>query len=451
MKNSIQLQPFTDWKVLFYSPKDAPLGKVVNSTPGLPDFVTVFHDFHKATSELLKEKYSVVMSDVSHHDPLAHQLITWLHINRPDIQVYFLGTSCHQIGEIDVWTLADGNVFSHSNIGIDPLTEPLSILYSEEVPLKWLQHARCECFQARKRLDLKKNNVVLLVGACGSGKAAFAQISHFTGPRKDSMFVFADCNQRETKSSVVWDADAENRFRKSLRHVLARGARGTVYIHDVDVLNCKAQTILNEEIRKVTESQHHGRIPRLIICATKKHLEEEVGAGDFSEELFSTINDNIVTLPSLYQYKDELPLIAENLLRTYCISQKLQEKKFSKESLEEIRLHTWDQNIRGLFRTMKQGHMMSDSALIKPEHLNIVPRLDSHNALIDQSHSIKSALKKHKGMVARAAKELNVSRSHLYKLMMDFDIPRGYGLPPVKRKKMEERQKKRQETVDANK
>lgn len=93
MKNSIQLQPFTDWKVLFYSPKDAPLGKVVNSTPGLPDFVTVFHDFQKATSELLKGKYSVVMSDVSHHDSLAHQIITWLHINRPDIQVYFLGTS----------------------------------------------------------------------------------------------------------------------------------------------------------------------------------------------------------------------------------------------------------------------------------------------------------------------------------------------------------------------
>lgn len=436
------MQPLSDWKVLFYSPKDAPLGKVVNSTLGLPDFVTVFHDFQKATNELSKGKFNVVMSDVSQQDQLARQLITWLHVNKPDIPVYFLGTSCHQIGEIDVWNLIDGNVFAHSNVGIDPLTEPLSILYSEEVPLKWLQHARCECLQIRERLDTKKNNVVLLNGACGSGKAAFAQIAHFTGPRKDSMFVFADCNKKDNKTSAIWTIEAENRFRKSVKHIFNLGAKGTVYLHDVDSLDFRAQMIINEEIKRVIDSPHHSRMPRLIICATKKHLEEVVGSGDFSEELFSTINDYIVTLPSLTQFKDELPLLAENMLRTYCISQKCPEKKFTKDSLESIRTHVWEENIRGLFKSIKQGYMMSDTGFIKPDHLNLIPHLETQDTLIDQSHAIKAALRKHKGIVARAAKELNISRSHLYNLMRDFNIPQGFGLPPIKKKKLEDRQKK---------
>ena len=46
-------------------------------------------------------------------------------------------------------------------------------------------------------------------------------------------------------------------------------------------------------------------------------------------------------------------------------------------------------------------------------------------------------------VVARAAKEIGVSRSHFYKLMEAFEIPLGFGLAPLKKKQCDERKKKK--------
>lgn len=198
-----------------------------------------------------------------------------------------------------------------------------------------------------------------------------------------------------------------------------------------------------EEIGKVLKAPKSEKNPSLIICATKKYLEESVGNGDFSAELFSLISDNIINIPSLSQFKDELPMFSANLLRTYCLTEKKPEKKLTKDALETIRTHVWDENLRGLFQALKQSYMLAESTYIKPQHLNLTPHLDTHDTLIDQSHTVKAALTKHKGVVSRAAREIDVSRSHFYKLMEAFEIPKGYGLPPLKKKQRDEREKKK--------
>lgn len=143
------------------------------------------------------------------------------------------------------------------------------------------------------------------------------------------------------------------------------------------------------------------------------------------------------------QFKDELPLLAENLLRTYCLTERLPEKKLTKDALVTIRSHVWDENLRGLFQALKQSYMLSENTYIKPQHLNLTPHFDSHDTLIDQSHTVRAALKKHKGVVSRAAIEIGVSRSHFYKLMEAFEIPLGFGLSPLKKKQRDEREKKK--------
>ena len=134
-------------------------------------------------------------------------------------------------------------------------------------------------------------------------------------------------------------------------------------------------------------------------------------------------------------------MLAENLLRAYCLTAKISERKFTKDALETIRAHVWDENLRGLYQALKQSYMMADSMYIKPSHMNLTPHLDRNDSLIDQSHSIKTALLNNKGVVIRAAKELGISRSHLYNLMTLLEIPHGFGLPPLKKKQRLEMKK----------
>lgn len=383
------------------------------------------------------------MSDVTKHDPVARRIMSWIHINCSEIDTCYLGVNDHPSGEIDIWKLTQGNIFAHSMNGIDPLTEPLSVIYSEETPLKWLSHAKCECLQVREKLNKRTNNVVMIIGAGGTGKAVLAQIAHFSSDRCEGQFIFANCNAvlNNSATDTVWTSESENRFRRSIRHMFDQADKGSVYIHDIDRLDLVAQKIMYEEIKKVLDAPKSEKNPSLILCATKKYLEESVGNGCFSAELFSLISDNIITIPSLSQFKNELPLFAENLLRAYCLTEKMPERKLTKDALETIRTHVWDENLRGLFQVLKQSCMLAESTYIKPKHLNLTPHLDLHDTLIDQSHTVKTALNKHKGVVVRAAREIGVSRSHFYKLMEAFDIPQGFGLPPLKKKRRDEREK----------
>ncbi len=401
MKNLPKTMPLSEWKVLLFASKDAPLALLLNSIPVMKPRITITHDFKKAIEEINAGNYTHVISDVTKQDPVARRIMTWVHINHSEIKTFFLGVNGHPSGEIDIWKLSDGKIFTHSMTGVDPLTEPLSVLYSEETPLKWLSHAKCECLHANCSSD---NNI---------------------------------------PNDSVWTAECENRLRKSIRHMFDQADKGTLYIHDIDKLNRVAQKIMYEEIKKVVDAPVADKNPRLVICATNKYLEQEVGNGNFSDELYSFISDYIINVPSLSQFKEELPMLAENLLRAYCLTAKISERKFTKDALETIRTHVWDENLRGLYQALKQSYMMADSMYIKPSHLNLTPHLDRNDSLIDQSHSIKTALLNNKGVVIRAAKELGISRSHLYNLMELLEIPLGYGLPPLKKKQRLEREKKK--------
>lgn len=451
MKNSPKPLPMSEWRVLLFAPRDSALAVLLSSISALNSRVTIIHDFKKATEELSTGNYTHVMSDVTKHDPIARRIMTWIHINHSEIDTCYLGVNDHPSGEIDIWKLIDGNLFAHSMTGIDPLTEPLSVIHSEEIPLKWLSHAKCECLQIRGKLNPRKNNVVMIMGAEGAGKSVLAQIAHFSSHRCEGQFVYANCNYfSKSNNGVFWTADSENRFRRSVRHMFDHADMGTAYIHDIDRLDRIAQKILFEEIKKVLDAPLSEKNPRLIICATKNHLETSVGNGDFSAELFSLISDYIINIPSLIQFKDEVPMLAENLLRAYCLTQKIPERKFTKDALTTIRAHVWDENIRGLFQAIKQCYMLAESTYIKPQHLNLTPHLDSNDTLIDQSHTIRTALIKHKGNVTKASQELGISRSHFYKLMEEFEIPQGFGLPPLKKKQREERERKKMAKLQKN-
>lgn len=442
MKKRPKKMPLSEWKVLLFASKDAPLALLLDSIPAMRSRVTITHDFKKAIAEINGGNYTHVMSDVTQQDPVARRIMTWVHINHSEIETCFLGVNGHPSGEIDIWELSNGKIFTHSMTGVDPLTEPLSVLYSEETPLKWLSHAKCECLQVRERLNPRKNNVVLIMGAGGTGKAVLAQIAHFSSPRCEGLFVFANCSSDSNiPNDTVWTVECENRFRKSVRHMFDQADKGTLYIHDIDKLDRVAQKIMYEEINKVVDAPVADKNPRLIICATNKHLEHEVGNGDFSAELYALISDFIINVPSLSQFKEELPMLADNLLRAYCLTAKISERKFTKDALETIRAHVWDENLRGLYQALKQSYMMADSMYIKPSHMNLTPHLDRNDSLIDQSHSIKTALLNNKGVVIRAAKELGISRSHLYNLMTLLEIPHGFGLPPLKKKQRLEMKK----------
>ena len=95
--------PLSEWKVLLFASKDAPLALLLNSIPALKPRVTITHDFKKAIEEIKSGNYTHVMSDVTKQDPVARRIMTWVHINHSEIETCFLGVNGHPSGEIDIW------------------------------------------------------------------------------------------------------------------------------------------------------------------------------------------------------------------------------------------------------------------------------------------------------------------------------------------------------------
>ena len=105
-------------------------------------------------------------------------------------------------------------------------------------------------------------------------------------------------------------------------------------------------------------------------------------------------------------------------------------KGFTQESLEAIKSHDWPGNIRELVNTIRRAVVLSEGELITPAELGLARTKQSEGPAFSlavarerlEKDLIQEALSCYEGNVAKAARELGVSRPHLYGLMKKHDL-----------------------------
>ena len=172
-----------------------------------------------------------------------------------------------------------------------------------------------------------------------------------------------------------------------------------------------------------------------IISATNKNLFDEVTAGRFREDLLYRLNVITLHLPSLLERKDDIPLLAQNILIR---KNKLREKKeLHPEALEALKEYHWPGNIRELENVLERAIILSTDEIIRPKDLLLPQQLNmkqsgsgNGNQKIGSAISLDELEKEHIGAVLintkwnknLAAKLLDISLKTLYTKIQKYNL-----------------------------
>jgi DNA-binding NtrC family response regulator len=221
-----------------------------------------------------------------------------------------------------------------------------------------------------KRTVLKARRVaprsipVLLEGESGTGKELFARAIHEASPRKGKPFVAINCGAipAELVESELFGhekgsftgAISERKGHFEAAHT------GTIFLDELGELPKEMQvkllrTIQEGEVRRIGASKPL-RVDVRIIAATNRSLIEEVGKGNFREDLFYRLAIAVIQLPPLREREGDIHLLIDTFLdRINRESQNepgYKHKKFSVNAKNILNSHPWPGNVRELQNTL---------------------------------------------------------------------------------------------------
>ncbi len=294
------------------------------------------------------------------------------------------------------------------------------------------------------------NASVLITGENGTGKELVARSIHFHSQRKEKPFVEINCAAipEELIESELFGHE-KGAFtgavsQKKGKFDLADG--GTLFLDEIGDMSLKTQAkvlrILQERKFERVGGNRTIEVDVRIIAATNKVLEEEIRAGAFREDLFYRLNVVPFTVPPLRDRLDDIPLLAEHFLDTFCKREGIGHKVITHEAMEALKGYLWPGNVRELKNVVERLVIMTPGATVDINHLpeSIVSgelqreagagRLDGVlelNTLREareefEKEFILQKLEENNWNVSKTAEVIELERSNLYRKLKSYGI-----------------------------
>jgi DNA-binding NtrC family response regulator len=221
------------------------------------------------------------------------------------------------------------------------------------------------------------NSTVVIRGESGTGKELVARAIVSMGPRVEKPFVSINCaalpeNLIETElfgheKGAFTDAKEARPGHIELSHT------GTLFLDEIATLGLALQSKLLRVLEDRAVTRIGGKTARKIdfrlIAATNEDLEQMVQAGRFREDLYYRINVIPLSLPPLRDRPDDLPLLVDHFLRTYCRANNKPMKQVESDVMAVMEDYPWPGNVRELENVVQRLVLMNDSPVVGLKHL----------------------------------------------------------------------------------
>jgi DNA-binding NtrC family response regulator len=214
------------------------------------------------------------------------------------------------------------------------------------------------------------------------------------------------------------------------RFELADG--GTLFLDEIAnvPLNLQAKMLRVLEVGEMERvgSSKTKRVDVRVISATNAHLDEEVQAGRFRQDLLFRLNTIEIHLPPLRERREDIPLLGTHFLATHAQRYRKRIGGFDRAALQLMLEHPWQGNVRELNHVIERAVLMAQDSQIKPVDLALrsgregSPRMEDMSIEEVEAFLIKKALARHNGNVSHAANALGLSRSALYRRLQRYGL-----------------------------
>ncbi|WP_027183052.1 sigma-54-dependent transcriptional regulator [Desulfovibrio inopinatus] len=278
---------------------------------------------------------------------------------------------------------------------------------------------------------------VLITGDSGAGKDVVANSIHAASNRNDAPLIVKNCAtlQRELARSELF-GHTKGSFTGATENregLMTFAHKGTLFLDEIGELPLEVQASLlraleSKSYRRVGEKDERTADIRFLF-ATNRNLGREVEEGRFHEALFHRINVFNIEIPSLYQRKEDVPLLVEHFLGRLCRT--LPSCTITDKAMQCLLNYNWPGNVRELRNVIERSIILADNGIITdralPKELVEQAFMDSEN---DSFLSIDAMERDHIGKVlsfydgnrAQAAKALGIGRKTLYRKIQKYGI-----------------------------
>ncbi len=316
-------------------------------------------------------------------------------------------------------------------------------------PLVGSSPAMLEVYKLVARVSESKSTV-LLQGESGTGKELIARAIHTNSPRRDKPFVPVNCGALPDtlleSEMFGYEKGAFTGAVGTKTGLFESASGGTLFLDEIGELGPALQVKLlrvmqDHEVRRVGGT-NSIKVDVRIIAATNRDLEQFVKEGKFRDDLFYRLNVVRITLPSLMERQDDIPMLAHHFLEKCGAGATGAVRGFHPDTMALLKRYRWPGNVRELENAIERAVSLSHGPLLTPDDLPAaihqagasseqraeVPETGDEAYLtleeVEKRHLVR-VLKETKGNKVKAAKILGIDRRTLYRMAERFGLDLG--------------------------
>lgn len=359
------------------------------------DKVETAGDAAEALERFERERFQVVIADVRLPGPIdGLELVTRLLRQEPETTVIVI--TAHGTVETAVDAMRRG--------AFDFITKPVDLNLIRQQLRKAVEHHRLrdENRELRYRLadageisgiignsaamqELYRqvrqvadtDATVMIHGESGTGKELVARAVHELSSRSDRPLVAMNLGALpETLLESELFGHERGSFSGATRQkpgCFEQATGGTLFLDEVTEMSSKSQL----DLLRVLETGTYKRIGGeellsadvRLVSATNRNVESLIADGAFREDLYYRLNVVPIELPALRQRRDDIPLLIEHFLKTFCQRHRRGEKRLTPEAMTLLVGFSWPGNVRQLRNLIERLVVTTSGESVGPDEL----------------------------------------------------------------------------------
>ncbi len=212
---------------------------------------------------------------------------------------------------------------------------------------------------------------VLITGANGTGKELVARTLHQKSMRSQMPYVEVNCAAipSELIESELFghEKGAFTSAVKQHKGKFEQADGGTLFLDEIGDMSLAAQAkvlrVLQEKKLSRVGSDKDINVDVRVLAATNKNLREEIEKGNFREDLYHRLSVIVITVPSLDERKDDIPLLVHHFIDQICTETGMQRREVDTDAMQLLVDKHWTGNIRELRNVVERLLILSGSRI----------------------------------------------------------------------------------------
>ena len=280
---------------------------------------------------------------------------------------------------------------------------------------------------------------IFILGENGTGKDLIAKAIHENSLRADKPFVKVDVG---ALTETLFESELFGHKKGSFtgagedrtgRFEAANG--GTLFLDEIGNISMQQQAKLLSVLQNRQVSRVGSNVPINIdirlICATNLPITELADESRFRKDLIYRINTVEILVPPLRKREADIMILAKHFAQVYAAKYLRPVPGFDARAIEKLNHYYFPGNVRELQYTMERAIIMSDGETLSADDLIFSPienamqestEIKNMNLGVVEKNTILRVIEKHAGNISKAAKELGITRTALYRRLSKYDL-----------------------------